>query len=83
MCAIFNETRDVDECITIIQTLYPHIIALRPKIAEAAREEDVDKYKGIARIFAEAGEAWVVLIARMPVDFRVLVESILDTAALD
>ena len=83
MCAIFNETRDVDECITIIQTLYPHIIALRPKIAEAAREEDVDKYKGIARIFAEAGEAWVVLIARMPVDFRVLVESILETAALD
>lgn len=83
MCAIFNETRDVDECITIIQTLYPHIIALRPKIAEAAREEDVDKYKGIARIFAEAGEAWVVLIARMPVEFRVLVESILETAALD
>ena len=83
MCAIFNETRDVDECITIIQTLYPHIIALRPKIAEAAREEDVDKYKGIARIFAEAGEAWVVLIARMPVDFRALVESILETAALD
>lgn len=83
MCTIFNETRDVDECITIIQTLYPHIIALRPRIAEAAREEDVDKYKGIARIFAEAGEAWVVLIARMPVDFRVLVESILETAALD
>ena len=83
MCAIFNETRDVDECITIIQTLYPHIIALRSKVAEAAREEDVDKYKGIARIFAEAGEAWVVLIARMPVDFRVLVESILETAALD
>lgn len=83
LCAIFNETRDVDECITIIQTLYPHVIALRPKIAEAAREEDTDKYKGIARIFAEAGEAWVVLIARMPVEFRALVEGILETAAMD
>lgn len=83
ICAMFNETRDVDESLTIIQTLYPHVIALRPKIAEAARDEDIDKYKGIARVFAEAGEAWVLLIARLPEQFRTLVEAILETAALD
>jgi transportin-3 len=83
MCAMFHETRDVDECIGVIQVLYPHVIALQPKIAQAAEEEDTEKYKGIARVFAEAGEAWVLLIARMPKDFRALVEAILETAARD
>ncbi|KAF2180621.1 ARM repeat-containing protein [Zopfia rhizophila CBS 207.26] len=83
ICAMILETKDVDESTNVIQTLYPHILALRPKISEAAKDEDGDKYKGIARVFAEAGEAWVVLIARMPIEFRGLVETILETAALD
>lgn len=64
-------------------TLYPQVIALQPKLAEAAQNEDTEKFKGIARIFAEAGESWVLLIARLPTDFRALVEAILATAALD
>lgn len=83
LCALFNETRDVDECISVIQVLYPHVVALRPMISKAAQEEDTDKFKGIARVFAEAGEAWVLLVARMPTDFRALVEAILESAALD
>ena len=83
ICALLTETRDVDETILVIQTLYPHVIGLKPKIAETASAEDFEKYKGISRIFAEAGEAWVLLIARMPCEFRALVDGILECAALD
>lgn len=83
LSAIFKETRDVDECQSTIQTLYPRILALRPKIAEAAEAEDGEALKGVTRVFAEAGEAWVVLIARLPEDFRGLVECVLECAARD
>lgn len=83
LCTLIAETRDVDETMASIMVLYPQVISLRPLIAQAASEEDSEMYKGIAKIFAEAGESWVLLIARLPVDFRTLVESILETAALD
>lgn len=83
LCAIFKETRDVDECLSTIKTLYPRILALQPKIAEAVDSDDTEVYKGITRVFAEAGEAWVVLIARMSDDFRGLVEAVLECAARD
>jgi transportin-3 len=56
---------------------------LRPKIAEAAQTEDNDLMKGVTRIFAEAGEAWAVLIARMPNEFRDLVEAVLECCVRD
>ncbi|KNG52157.1 arm repeat-containing protein [Stemphylium lycopersici] len=83
MSALIAETRDVDETLNSIMILYPQVINLQTKLAEAAQEEDSEKFKGIARIFAEAGESWVILIARLPTDFRALVEAILATAALD
>lgn len=83
LSAIFKETREVDDYESTIQTLYPHILALRPAIAEAAEAEDSEKLRGITRIFSEAGEAWVVLMARLPQDFRVLVECVLECAARD
>lgn len=83
MSALFKETRDVDECLNIIQTLYPRVIALRPMLQEAAETEDTETFKGLSRLFAEAGESWVVLIARMPEEFRALVEAILESAARD
>ncbi|TGZ83002.1 ARM repeat-containing protein [Ascodesmis nigricans] len=83
LCTMFRETREVDESHNVIEILYPRVIALRPKIASAANEEDTDLFKGITRIFAEAGEAWVVLIARMPMQFRGLVEAIEECARLD
>lgn len=81
LCAMFKETRDVDECLSIINNVYPRILALRPMIAEA--DDDSEKLKGVTRIFAEAGEAWVVLIARLPEEFRGLVEAVLECAAKD
>jgi transportin-3 len=83
LCAIFKETRDVDDNIDAIRTLFPRVAGLRSKIAEAAEGTDLDTFKGFTRIFAEAGEAWVVLIARMPEQFRPLVESVLECAARD
>tara|TARA_R110002003_G_scaffold193_10_gene14998 strand:- start:10171 stop:11421 length:1251 start_codon:yes stop_codon:yes gene_type:complete len=83
MSALIAETRDVDEAMPCILALYPQVVALRPILVQAAQEEDTDKFKGIAKIFAEAGESWVLLIARLPTDFRNLVESILEAAALD
>jgi transportin-3 len=83
LCAIYRDTRDVDESQKVIQTLYPRIVALRPKILEAAETEDNDLMKGVTRIFAEAGEAWVVLIARLPDEFRGLVEAVLECCMRD
>jgi transportin-3 len=65
-CAIFKETREVDEYLSTIQVLLPSVVALRPRIAASCQQEDTDIYKGVTRIFAEAGEAWVVLIASEP-----------------
>ena len=83
LMALITETKDVDETMSSILVLYPQVIALRPKLAQAASEDDTEVFKGIARIFAEAGESWVLLIARLPSEFRALVEAVLETAALD
>ncbi|KAI4092993.1 MAG: hypothetical protein LQ348_000821 [Seirophora lacunosa] len=83
LCTILRDTREVDESIDIIRLIYPRVLSLRPKIAEFADSGDLETYKGLTRIFAEAGEAWVVMIARFPSDFRGLVESILECCGRD
>ena len=83
MCAIFRETREVDETMSTIKSLYPRLAALQPMIQACAEEEDWETFKGITRVFAEAGEAWVILIAREPQQFRPLVESVLECCARD
>lgn len=83
ICSIYRDTREVDDSLSAIQNLYPRIVALRPKIREAADAEDVETFRGLTRLFAEAGEAWVVLVARLPTDFRGLVEAVLECCALD
>ncbi|QKX60522.1 uncharacterized protein TRUGW13939_07667 [Talaromyces rugulosus] len=83
ICSIYRDTREVDDSITAIQKLYPRIVALRPKLRETAEAEDVETFKGLTRLFAEAGEAWVVLVARLPTQFRGLVETVLECCVLD
>ncbi|KAJ5126347.1 uncharacterized protein N7443_009391 [Penicillium atrosanguineum] len=83
LCTLYRDTRDVDESLPIIQALYPRLMALRPKIAETAEAEDLEAFKGITRMFSEAGEAWAVLIARLPAEFRGLVEAVLECSARD
>lgn len=83
LCAIFKETREVDEYLPSIQILLPRVIALQPRIAQAQQSEDAEAFRGLTRVFSEAGEAWVVLIAREPTVFRPLVEAVLECAARD
>lgn len=83
LCAIFKETSDVDEYLDSIQILLPKLITLQPRIAKIAEEEDEEAFRGITRLFAEAGESWCLLIAREPEHFRPLVEAILECAAKD
>ena len=81
LCKVLRETREVDEYISTIQILLPRVMALQPRIQQAAQAEDSDIMRGLTRIFAEAGEAWVVLIAREPAIFRPIVEAVLECAA--
>ena len=83
ICAIFRETNEVNdpEMIKIIEQLYPKLMLLRPRIQQS--REDPDTFRGYARLFAEAGEAWVILIARSPQQFLPLVEAIAEAASID
>lgn len=81
--AICRETRDVDENVETIQILLPRIIELRPRMQKAAEEEDIEDFKALTRLFAEAGESWNVVAAREPANFRTLVEIILECCARD
>jgi len=83
MCTILKDTREVDESIEVIQLIYPRLMSIRPKIAAAAESDDQDTFKGLTRLYAEAGEYWVVMIARLPNEFRGLVEAILECCARD
>jgi transportin-3 len=83
LTSMVRETKDVDDTLDVIQRLSPIIMRLRPKLQQAAEEEDSDSFKGLARLFSETGEAWVVLIAREPQAFKPLVESILEVSARD
>ncbi|CAB59809.2 karyopherin/importin-beta family nuclear import receptor Mtr10 [Schizosaccharomyces pombe] len=81
LCALFNETKDVDETTDAILMLYPRLLELQPKLIAAC--DDPETFRALGRLFAEAGEAWVVLIARMPNDFLPLVNCIAQVAAND
>lgn len=83
MSALYRETRDVDECQEAIQQIYPRLMSLQPKIAIAAENEDGEQLRGLTRLFAEAGEAWVIMIARDPAQFRGLVTAVLECCARD
>ncbi|KAI1432015.1 exportin 1-like protein [Xylaria sp. CBS 124048] len=83
VCTIVKETREVDENVDTIQVLLPRILALRPKIQKFVEEEDLESYKCLTKIFAEAGISWVVAISRETLPFRPLVEAILECAARD
>ncbi|KAL9595609.1 MAG: hypothetical protein Q9219_006346 [cf. Caloplaca sp. 3 TL-2023] len=83
LCTILRDTREVDESVEIIRAIYPRIVSLQPKVVQLAESDDFETYKGLTRLFAEAGEAWVVMIARFPADFRGLVECILECCARD
>ncbi|KAI8993606.1 armadillo-type protein [Pilobolus umbonatus] len=78
---IIYETRDVAENQSTIEKIYPYFTAILPKLREAIKENDEDAVRGYSRIFAEAGEAYVILIATHPEAFKTLLEGILECTA--
>lgn len=83
LCTILRETSDIDESQDAVAAMFPRVLGLKPQIAVAAQEENVDKLQALTKIFSTAAISWVVGIARQPVQFRPLVESILECAARD
>jgi transportin-3 len=81
-----RETSDVDDNIETIQLLLPRVVEQTTKIQAAAEDEDdddKDTLRALTRLFADAGDSWVVLIAREPQHFRPLVDALLECAARD
>ncbi|KAF1802852.1 armadillo-type protein [Mucor lusitanicus] len=78
---IIYETRDVNECRSIIEQIYPCFAAMLQKLSEAIEEEDEDTVRGYGRIFAEAGEAYINLIGRHPEAFGILLDGIIKVSA--
>ena len=83
MCAILIDTREVDESIEIIQLIYPRLLTLAPQVAKAVEAEELETFRGLTRVFAEAGEAWIIMIVRLPAEFQGLVRLILECCARD
>ncbi|KAK4218535.1 armadillo-type protein [Rhypophila decipiens] len=80
---ICRETKDVDDNLETIQALLPRVLELRPRIRALVEEEDVEGFKAITRVFADAGDSWVLVIAREPQHFRPLVDALLECCARD
>jgi transportin-3 len=70
--AMFKETREVYENTESIKILYDQLCKVSPQLNELGT--DPDTFRGIIRMYAEAGEAWVVLIAHEPEKYVYLVE---------
>lgn len=83
LCTMLRETADVDESQAVIQTLFPRIISLTPRIATLVAEEDTESLKSLTKVLATAAESWVVAIARQPTQFRPIVDAVLECAARD
>jgi transportin-3 len=83
LITMIRETGDIEDSLGDIKNLSPLVLNLRPKLSQVAEEEDSEVFKGLARLFSESGEKWVVLIAREPRAFQPLVESILEVCSLD
>ncbi|KAK0637194.1 armadillo-type protein [Bombardia bombarda] len=80
---ICRETKDVDDNLETIQALLPRVLELRPRIQALVEEEDIEGFKAITRVFADAGDSWVLVIAREPRHFRPLVDALLECCARD
>ncbi|KAI9034300.1 armadillo-type protein [Hyaloraphidium curvatum] len=77
---VVRGTRALSESMDVVQAVYPHLLSLRPLLDQYLAEEDEEALRGMCRIYAEAGEAYLQLVAAHPNDFAALVQAILDCA---
>ncbi|OSC99478.1 ARM repeat-containing protein [Trametes coccinea BRFM310] len=74
VCDLIHETQEVEDNMPVIEVIVPQVIALKPKLVEY--KDDPEKIRGLARIFAEAGEAYRSLLLHHPETFFPIVEAI-------
>ena len=74
ICDTIHETQEVDENREVIGVIVPQVIALEHLLT--THTEDSEKIRGLARIFAEAGETYRALILHHPETFFPLVGAI-------
>ncbi|KAL4241751.1 Armadillo-like helical [Abortiporus biennis] len=79
ICDIIHETQEIDENMHVIEIVVPRVIALRPKLTEF--KDDPEKIRGLARIFAEAGETYRSLLLHHTENFFPIVEAIGECSA--
>ncbi|KAG0171417.1 Nuclear import receptor [Apophysomyces sp. BC1034] len=81
VCEIIYETKDVSSAKPLIEKICPLFQPMLPQLKEAKEEEDTDRVRGFCRMFIEAGEAYVSLIAQHPASFSIIMEGIAESTA--
>lgn len=79
ICDLIHETQEIDDNMDVIQLIVPRVIALQPQLQEQA--DDPDKIKGFAKIFAEAGETYRLLVLQHTETFFPIVKAIGECSA--
>jgi transportin-3 len=79
ICELIHETQEIDDNMPVIQLIVPRVIALKPYLLE--HSDDPDRIRGYARIFAEAGETYRLLLLQHTETFFPIVEAIGDCSA--
>ncbi|KAJ4486020.1 armadillo-type protein [Lentinula aciculospora] len=79
ICDIIHETQEIDDNMALIELIVPRVIALRPLLLKD--HDNSDRIRGYARIFAEAGETYRMLIVRHTEAFYPIVEALAECSA--
>lgn len=79
ICEIIHETQEIDDNMPAIELIVPRVISLKPQLSQHA--EDPDQVRGYARIFAEAGQTYRMLLLHHPETFFPIVEALGECAA--
>lgn len=79
ICDIIHETQEIDDNMPLIELIVPRVIALKPLLTKD--HENPDRMRGYARIFAESGETYRMLIVRHTETFYPIVEALAECTA--
>lgn len=74
LCELIHETQEIDDNMPVIELIVPRVIGLKAQLEE--RKEDPERIRGLARVFAEAGETYRLLILGHTETFFPIVEAI-------
>lgn len=79
ICELIHETQEIDDNMPVIELIVPRVISLKPLLLQ--EREDPEKIRGYARIFAEAGETYRMLLLQHTETFFPIVEAIGECSA--